>query len=64
MIRSLSWRLIEWSLVMGGLCWLFVYLWIETPDDQGRGEGRDFFRHTRSVLEYGVAHQYFLSIGG
>jgi hypothetical protein len=23
----MTWRLVEWSLVMGALCWLFVYAW-------------------------------------
>ena len=28
-IGSMSWRLIEWSFVMGALCWLFIHVWTD-----------------------------------
>ena len=44
-VKAMSWRLVEWSIVMGGLCWLLVYVWTDRPL---RGSPR---RRRRDALE-------------
>jgi hypothetical protein len=40
LIRPTLWRILEWSVVMGALCWLFVYASIVhvSPARRGRAQ--------------------------
>jgi hypothetical protein len=39
-VRFMSWRLIEWSFVMGALCWLLIHVWTDPPLHSSRNMRR------------------------
>jgi hypothetical protein len=35
----MTWPVVEWSFVMGALCWVFVRMWTDRPFDRRRQRG-------------------------